>query len=177
MFKNKTGFTLIETIIAVFILVFAVLVIYEVFSGMAMQAGNQPNNLIAAYLAQEGIETIKNMRDSNWVKSQNRYWLEGIIEEGSPDCINGCFFEADYKTGLDGQQLFPFTDGRFLNIDSNGIYSYDAVGEYSPTIFKRKITVTGPINDDTLRVFALVFWNYRGAENSVLLEEYIYNWY
>lgn len=176
------GFTLVETIIAIFILTIGILTIYGVFFDMSRQAKNQSNSLIASYLAQEGIEIVKNMRDTNWITNYAGYWLEGI-DNGS--CLGGCNFEADFKTGTPYQiiELRPYgTDGNFLNIDDSNVYSYNP--DYPETIFKRKITITGPLkvysSDDyfsSLKVSALVMWNYKGDDYSVQMEEFIYNWY
>jgi type II secretory pathway pseudopilin PulG len=189
--KLCAGFTLIETIIAIFILIVGTIVIYGIFFDMAKQANNYPNKLTAFYLAQEGIEIIKNIRDDNWVKNTSG-WLDRI---DNGDCLTGCDFEVDYKAGTDGQLIPYVNEGRFLNIDSNNIYSYNNSGNYSQTIYKRKITISGfhdPsgsddvfldgsddyfIQDDIIKIISLVTWEYKGSQFSAQIEDYLYNWY
>ncbi|KKP32955.1 MAG: hypothetical protein A2312_02460 [Candidatus Staskawiczbacteria bacterium RIFOXYB2_FULL_32_9] len=185
------GFTLIETIIAIFILIVGTIVIYGVFFDMSKQANNYPYKLTAFYLAQEGMEIAKNIRDDNWVKNTGN-WLERI---DNGNCLTGCDFEVDYNVESGGQLIPYINEGRFLNIDSNNIYSYNNSGNYSQTIFKRKITISGfhdpsgsddvfPvgsddyfIGDDIIRVIASVTWEYKGSQFSAQIEEFLYNWY
>jgi len=189
MLKNKNGFTLIETIIAVFILIIGILGSYTVFYDIYSKSGGLSHKLTAAYLSQEGIEVIRNMRDNNWVKN-NSNWLSKIAE--SNNCSNGCDFEVDYKTGTsyDLNQdigLMPYgTSGDFLNINGDGLYSYDS---NSPeTIFKRKITITTGLSNDSgsndifgssdiFKVDSTVSWQYKGKEFFVKIVDFLYNWY
>lgn len=65
---NISGQTLIETLAALFILVMGV----TAASGLAIYAFNSSTSItkqiIATGLAREGIEAVKNMRDTNWLK-------------------------------------------------------------------------------------------------------------
>lgn len=172
------GFTLIETIIAIFILIVGTIVIYGVFFDMSKQTNNYPNKLTAFYLAQEGIEIVKNIRHDNWVKNTSLDWLGGIDDE---NCKNICHFEADYKTGIDGELFRYINEGRFLNINSNNIYSYDTSGSSLPTIYKREIIIAGS-NDvfgssDIFKVDSIVRWQYRGEQFFVQIADFLYNWY
>ena len=147
-----------------------------VFYNLYNKSGDSSYKLTASYLAQEGIEIIRNMRDNNWVKNPGVNWMDGIII-GTNNCAVGCDFEVDYRTGTAGQvvSLRPYgTEGNYLNIDSSGMYLYDT--NYPDTIFKRKITITEE-SQQTIKVSSEVFWNYRGKDFSVKIEEYLYDWY
>ena len=128
-----------------------------------------------SYLAQEGIEIVRNIRDSNWLN--NRDWKTGLSDENT-DCSNGC--EADYKIGTPSWPvLIPWTsDGNYLNIKNN-FYSYDKTGNFSPTKFKRKITITasGLIINPVLKVSVLVTWQEKEETFDTEVEEYLYDWY
>lgn len=68
--KNNQGQTLMETILAIGLLTTVVigclgLGIYSVRIGRFSQ-----NQLIAANLAREGLEYVRNVRDTNWLKGQ-----------------------------------------------------------------------------------------------------------
>lgn len=65
--RNQKGQTLIETIVAIFMLTTALtaglgLAIYALSS-----SANNTNQVIATNLAREGIEVVRGMRDSNWL--------------------------------------------------------------------------------------------------------------
>jgi len=170
--NNKKGFTLIESIVAISILVTGILAVYYVFASLSNQAKASSNKLSAIYLAQEGIEVIRNIRDSNWINGQD--WLFGIL--GIGDCSSGCNYEVDYRTGT--SELYPITyfidEGRFLNKDVFGLYSYGS--EYLDNVYKRKITLYLQ-DEDTLKISCTVYWFYGNESYSVQIDEVLYNWY
>ena len=94
---NSKGFTLIELIIAIFILSVAIIGVFSAFSLVAELTSAASSRLKASFLAQEGLEIIRNMRDSNWL--QGNGWTDGILIE--PCGTTGC--EADYRTGMPGE--------------------------------------------------------------------------
>jgi Tfp pilus assembly protein PilV len=86
--KYRDGFTLIETLFAILIFS-AALVSLLVIAGKGISAtGQVKNETIAFYLAQEGLEVVRNIRDSNFVSGNT--WDGGF--SGTPDCStpNGC---------------------------------------------------------------------------------------
>ena len=174
---QNRGFTLIELVISIFILVVAIVGVYNSFSTVVVLTTGASSRLTASYLAQEGIEIVRNIRDNNWLKMGE--YPETIWADGLLDCEYGC--EADYRTGTlmdSGSGLSAFiSDGNYLNINSdNGFYSYDSVGIFSPTKFKRKITIV-PQGENVLRVSVLAIWGVKDETFGVDVEEYLYNWY
>ena len=166
---EKNGFTLIELAISIFILVVAIIGIYNSFSTVLVLTAGASSRFTAAYLAQEGIEIIRNIRDNNWI--QGRGWNAGLLS-----CGNGC--EADYKTGTPSQvtslRAYP-TGGNRLKIDSDNFYSYNPTGG-SEVKFRRKITIT-LVGADVLKVFVLVTWKEKEEDFDFEAEEYLYDWY
>jgi type II secretory pathway pseudopilin PulG len=65
--RHESGQTLIETLIAVFILVTAVLSAIGVVIHALGTSSVSRNQIIALNLAREGIDVIRSMRDSNWM--------------------------------------------------------------------------------------------------------------
>lgn len=161
---KKKGFTLLEVIIAIFIITVGVVgtisLIVQTLSGTAIAS----QRLIAAYLAQEGIEIIRNIRDTNWLEGGDNPWNEGLT-----GCSNGCI--ADYKTPTQLDPPLPAYNGQYLNIDTNGFYSYFGG---TPTKFQRKITISS--ETDVLTVKVSVIWREKGKTHSISLEEKLYNW-
>lgn len=68
MFKNS-GQTLIETLVAIFILVMGITSAVGLAIFSYGSSTNVTKQIIAVGLAREGIEAFKNMRDTNWLKS------------------------------------------------------------------------------------------------------------
>ena len=182
--ESGAGFTMIELVIALFVLTVAVIGAYNAFSIMVVATAQMSDRFTAAYLAEEGIEIVRNMRDNNWLDADQDPEDPAITwDRGLTSCDTGC--EADYKTGTSsGIELTPYSSGgRNLYIDSNKFYSYAQIGV--ETKFRRKITIY-PVDDHTLRVTATVFWDekrnivnidFPGETGSITAEDYLYNWY
>src|SRR3989344_3018190 len=112
---KSRGFTIIEMIISVFMLSGAVLVIFGSFSLMIILSRDSEDRLVANYLVQEGIEIIRNIRDTNWLASAVNpgffVWDNGLAACKSAGC------EVDYKTtGSGASPVYPWQD-RFLKIN------------------------------------------------------------
>lgn len=178
MKTQNSGFTLIELVIAIFILVFAIVGVYNSFSTIVILTAGASSRFTAAYLAEEGIEIVRNMRDNNWLN--NRDWKTGLSDINT-NCSNGC--QADYKTGTSADTRFGLwvfgSSGDYLNIGENGFYSYDNIGNFVITKFKRKIIITSDsINPNVLKISIFVTWEEKGEIFDMEeVEVYLYNWY
>ncbi|MFA6520567.1 MAG: prepilin-type N-terminal cleavage/methylation domain-containing protein [Candidatus Paceibacterota bacterium] len=62
--KNKGGFTLVETLVAISIFTVSILGLMSILSSGISSTTYAKNKMIAGYLAQEGIEYVRNMRDT-----------------------------------------------------------------------------------------------------------------
>lgn len=177
--KIENGFTIVELIIAIFILGFAVVGVYNAFSVAVVLTTGVSDRFTAAYLAQEGIEIVRNVRDNNWLN--NRSWMTGLYG-GGVDCTLGC--EVDYTTM--GTAISPLTmwagSGRYLYLKTAGFYSYD-ITNATLTKFRRKVTITSkPLG--VINVSVKVFWTEKAnilnttiEERNIEVEEDLYNWY
>lgn len=176
--KNSRGFTVIELAISIFVLAIAIVGAYNAFTTLDILTSASSDRFIAAYLAQEGMEIVRNIRDTNWIEDED--WQEGLSE-----CQLGC--EADYKVFGEGDTpLTGWSVGKYFYTDGNGFYSYDTSRE--KTKFRRKIIIepmqTTALEDDIMRVEVIVYWDQKSnllfsseEENSISVEEYLYNWY
>lgn len=163
--KTK-GFTLLEGIVAIFLITLGIGGAYTLISQIISSVAISSQKLIAAYLAQEGIEVVRNIRDTNLLEGDT--WDEGL---NTAECQSGC--EADYTFANQTDPFLPaFGAGRFLNIGGNGFYSYSAG---TSTIFKRKITITKP-QDDILEIRVQISWQERGRSHQLTAQENLYNW-
>jgi prepilin-type N-terminal cleavage/methylation domain-containing protein len=152
---KERGFTMIELIITIAILSFGIIGVYSAFSPMVSLQRTISSRFVATYLAQEGFEIVRNIRD-------NTVWPSGLTR-----CTLGC--QTDYKTGT----LVPYNEQSPLNIDTNGFYGY---GQGQATPFKRKIMVSQANNSDVLKVVVTVMWDYNGKPFEFEVEGYLYNY-
>jgi type II secretory pathway pseudopilin PulG len=155
--QNNSGFTLLEVLFTIFIIIVSIVGIYQGLSYSIKHAKEVTEQFIANYLAGEGIEIVKNIRDTNWING--REWSSGLT-----GCSSGC--EADFNDSA----LSSYT-GKYLYLDSsNYFYQYDNIsGEITP--YQRKITITANGNNE-LDISVSVSW--RG--NTTVVKENIYNW-
>jgi len=155
--RAKSAFTLIEITVAIFVITIGVVGIYALLPKALFVADVSENKFIASQLAREGIELIRNIRDSNWLTPGNDW------DENFNVCFGGC--EIDYNDTAPS----PWGD-RYLKIDSNGFYNYET-GNLSK--FKRKITIlsTGP---SSYEIKVEVFWP--SSYSPFVLKADLYNW-
>ena len=136
--KKIKGFSLIETLVATFVLATgllaaASLIFYSIESSM-----DSRNQVIAANLAQEGAELVRNIRDNNDPSTPFANLGAnpgGCIDYANSSALSSCSFQ--------------------LNYDNSNHYQY---GAGTPTKFFRKIIITAP-DAKTLNVASLVSWN------------------
>ena len=130
--KLSRGFTAIELVISIFVLSMGLIAIFNAFSVIIILTADQADRLTATYLAQEGMEIIRNIRDTNWVnhnKNPKPLWFENLDLE---DCRYGC--QADYSSS----RLLRAHEYLFLD-STAGFYNYSFLG--NQTRFKRKILI------------------------------------
>ena len=171
MFTNhKTkGFTLVETLVALSILSIALAGTYTMISYNLRSAKGIQNSFIASGLAQEGLEVVRNLRDTDWF-AENPF---GSL--GSPDDPPRTGFT--YWVQWDSLSLLSADPGPLL-LNSAGMYQYDGG---TPTIFSRTVNVkridpgTGPVPE--LIVTVNVAWSEGSGTKNLQGEEHLFNWY
>jgi len=181
---RQKGFTIIELVIAIFILSIGVVGIYSAFSVVVILTSDAKDRLIGAYLAQEGAEIIRNIRDSNWI-NMSLHPDTITWDNGLSYCENGSSCRADFKTP--GVQPWTGGDADYLKKDgAAGFYNYI---KGTITKFKREIKIEClPThvceNDYIMKVSVRVFWPKKpsillpgGGTESIQVEETLYDWY
>lgn len=153
----KKGFTLIEVILAIFILSLGVTAAWVSLQKITPFTSITVSQQTASYLLQEGFEIVRNIRDKSWLEGEA--WGEGL-QTGDR--------EADYQS----KNLKLTYEGRYLNIDNDGFYSYSSG---IPTKFKRRINIS--ISSDIINVLVEVQWEERGRVHSLSGQENLYNWF
>ena len=169
--KSLEGFTLLEVIVSVFMVTVGLLGVMSLLQRTISSVSLSSSRLTAGYLAQEGIEIIRNVRDTNWLQARtaSSTWDEGLINCGGAGIV------ADYNHSYGPNQLdsvFPCYSDQFLNVDSNGFYGYSSGTQ---TKFKRKILITA-VDSDTQNVLVQISWTEKGASFAVSVRENLYNW-
>lgn len=154
---NERGFTLVETLVALFILTMGLVPILVVGFSSRRIAETVESNVIAANLAQEGIEVVRALRDTNWVASTS-------FDVG----LAG----GDYEVTWDSTAVTPYA-GRYLTISPTGIYGY---GAGTTTVFQRKVSLSAPSAPE-IKVITTIMWSERGTSKSFELEDHLFDWH
>jgi type II secretory pathway pseudopilin PulG len=165
--KKEKGQILIETMVALAMVVIGLLGLLNLLSSSIGLNKVVSDQYVASYLTAEGIEIVKNIVDNN-VANSDPYNLG----------LNPGTYEVDYNsTQLSGASPSSL---RNLQFDENGTkkYTYLPTGpDPSATNFKRMITVSLRSGGDELVVQSEINWISRGgAALNVILEDHFYNW-
>lgn len=187
-----TGFTLLETIVALAIITAAATGPVVLITRGILSFGFSKNKLIALNLAQEGLELIREVRENNIICDERNGpapWDWFRDPDGS-GIINNRDLEADImatlpltgcgSASISSPSLSPSFANTQLRLDPiTGIYSYSGP---LPTIFTRQITINKPSADgnipanDQRNIISVVRWTERGIVRDMTLRERLYNW-
>lgn len=164
-FSNK-AFTLIELLVAITVMAVSIVAVYALVPRAIKTSKVNADRFIVAQLANEGIEVIKNIRDTNWLEQMT--FPANSWDEGLTNCAAGC--EVDYLTPSIQDPVLPlYETGRYLKVDINGFYNYSSGQQ---TNFKRKVIIT-PTGTGLL---VKVEVNWSSDYPASVLEETLYDW-
>ena len=184
--RFRGGFTLVETIVAVFLISFALVAPITAAQRSLTSARNSRDQMTAYFLAEEGLEYVHYRRDLNAIENPNdtNKWLASL----TPYDNTGKPFGVDPTAN--GNEIIncqPITKCLLYFYSSNnsadhltGVYSHQNSSGFSPTIFTRSVQI---FEDDHAnepnerRVKATVSWKNNYAQTQkVELTGYITNW-
>ncbi len=194
--KFNQGFTLVETMVAVFILTIALTSFLSLTSRSLFAARYARNEMTASYLLQGAVDYIRNERDSiafqqqfsggGWIKFLNRFGYVSATSSGPCFSTNGCYFEVNAKNPVInkcntnpsfGTLKCPiFYYDKTASNNSNSFYNYDKSGV--PSHFKRKIflKLSSANYPYELDVTATVEWLNGNVVRSRSLHTSLLNW-
>ena len=166
---KKRGFTLIETFVAISILLLAVVGPLTLATRSLFSALVARDQLTASYLAQDAVEYIRYKRDNNFLAGNT--WLDGSLSS----CIDPKVCQVD--TAIDTIVECGGGSCPILTYDSQfGFYGYDTDDPSTP--FKRSVTLSPSAgNPEEYIINVTVSWRTGSFEHNFTTREYIYNWY
>ena len=169
---QKKGFTILETLVAIAILMLAVTGPLYFASNSLMSAVYARDQITAFYLAQEGFEQIRAVRDNNILNNDS--WLTGIW---SADDTSPCTVACEIDAFNDSKNLIPTkcpaSGCEPLILGTEGKYSYKQ-GTGTTTSFVRTIQVTATTPDEA-KVTVKMDWVTSGTSKTFTASEYFRN--
>lgn len=181
--KMQSGFTLVETLVAISIFTLSVLALMVALGGGLKSTSFAKSKVTANYLAQEGIELMRNMRDTFVLYDGGQNGWSDFLAHVS-DCQNkGCVFHTEELVYGDTNRpitqitldpcLSALCPPLYYHADS-GTYDYNAgTADAVISSFRRNIRIS-IINEHEARINSFVFW---GDQNtSVSFTENLFDW-
>ena len=189
--KNKPvgqeGFTLLEVLIAVTILVFAITATFTSAQTGLQSSQESKNQIISYYIAQEAVEYIRNLRDTNSIVNVTTptNWLKDIAENSNSatddPCAVGTYCVVDTVNSTLTQCAGGLSGCPYLMQNTTVGNAYLMYG-YGPsnvgwvnTTFKRVVSIQ-KIGTTEAAVTVTVYWSRGSFSTSFTVRENIFDW-
>jgi prepilin-type N-terminal cleavage/methylation domain-containing protein len=182
---RHSGFSLVEVLIAISILLIATVGPMTIAARSAQSAQYAREQNTAFFLAQEGIEAVMALRADRGIAHINN--PSGVLSTGwltlsgmnncQPPNVNGCSFDFDDSNLLPALSCPPGGCRVYFNAANNRTpYSHDSSD--TATQFTRQIFIQN-LGGGQVRVQSVVNWQptILGATKTVRLETYLYDIY
>ncbi len=160
---NQNGFTLLEVMGSMFIVSVGIIGIFSLTTQTISLLDTSSDRLTAAYLVQEGIETVRNIRDSNLLKGDS--WDKDISADTS--------YELDYQSQKFPDNSCNLASGNYLKYSSNSKLFNCSSG--SASRFKREITVD-KVSTSTMNIIVRVEWFFKNKTHQLTGQGNLYDW-
>jgi len=194
--KKDSGFTIVEVLIALTIFSIAIAGVITAAVQGGLDVNKAKNRVVAGYLADEGLELVRGLRDTMVVQNAGfgaaHDWAGfltaiDLCTHASGGTQQSCDIDAENTAGSTPFPLpaniigcVPLGSACPLYYDTHGYYTHVSVGAAS-TSFSRGIHVTeiagSGTSTDEVHVVSTVSWYEGITQQSVSVSEDLFNWY
>lgn len=194
--NQPVGQSLLETVFALGVLITIIVATIALTTSSIASYSQSEYAGIANNLAREGVEVVRNIRDTNWLASSTIPWYQGLLTDDQTavpvfDATNGAWvldFSPDSITDQTAQLYqYPLIDG--------GAYTHTVTEQLTP--YRRLIalesvcinaatgveTVTDSCVDGStedwvgaLRIAVTVAWSERNRDHALTIHDVLYDW-
>jgi len=204
--KHRSGFTLIENIIAFVILTISILAASNLLSNSIKQSEQNTLRLQAYLLAEQGLEGARNIRDSQWMQNipfeehQTELWGgENFYPQNTKRTIAiNPIYNASTTVKATAWEILPSNQNQLYENDTLGFTRYTHSFSDTESPFTRTITLSkefpdlnklieineaqqsfdsqNNIEDNLLLVTSTVTYDFRGHPKEFSLQTILTDW-
>lgn len=181
--NNERGFTILETLVAIFILTISLTGPLSFAQSGLRSAYLARDQITAFFLAQDAIETIKNMRDQNKLDQiaagggSVPDWLSGLEACAPDDAAQPCSIDTTEPVPSVNACVSGNECGPLYFDEQYGLFTYDTIGNET-SLFTRTIYLHEEVEGERAKVVVLVTWISKALSGTrkIVVEEDITNW-
>jgi len=159
----KSGFTLVEVVVILFVMSMGLIGVLSLITQNIQSQSYNKSNLMAYQLAQEGVELIRKVRDSNW--------RDGLSYD---DKLAAGEYFMSYNDAAPQAHDPAHPEELVLRQEASNFYTHNPVAP-KVTPFSRLITITA-VDANSFRVVVTISWAEFGRNYVYNLETALYNW-
>jgi prepilin-type N-terminal cleavage/methylation domain-containing protein len=179
MKNSRSGFTLIEVVVSMALLVLVLSGLIGVMLVSQETKVSTKNNLIATNLAQEGIDLVRFIRDQHYYNGDTDIFADIYEGSGDPEEV----YRFTITTDKDGAiKTNVFSEGAVKDSDTLEIfehrYLYSDDDAAIQTPFRRLITTTydSAGSPPSLKVISEVYWQSDSKQNTITANDELTDW-
>ncbi len=172
--KRKKGFSFLEVMAAMFVVSFGLVAVIELFATGLINSSMDRDRIVAAGLAQEGLEIVKNIRDNNLVIPGN-LGFAGIFDGLDDDLCGLDYTDTLFDNSPPGRNCFSGsgnqTDKFPLTLGGSGFVNTTGTTKWMRAVhIVYNSGVASDLTDDSADVTSIVWWNWNGSWPDDLLD-------
>ena len=195
--NNISGQGLVELIVAVAVIQVGLLSVWSLFLINFNAEKEAEMRIVGSNLSREGVELVKNIRDSNWLKvdqgavdfnDNNRPWTWDKYLEAGTSSVS---YDRDDLDSPSNDQLYYDSYGFYTNSNvGTAISPYKRIVSLKPICCKDldddlRCDNTDYSPEDTeslcdfkigVKVVSKTIWSQSGGSREAVVEDLIYNW-
>ncbi|MCL5410331.1 MAG: hypothetical protein M1324_00550 [Patescibacteria group bacterium] len=165
--KFRKGFGILEVLVSSLIIITILMALVFVGRTALANSAYSQEKAQAVYVAQEGIEIVRQIRDTNWIDGDNTTGWNSLTSLAGTNNYKVNFSSSKYSLvlGSDSVTVNNMAFIRTIKIESVGslLPGTGASTDVHPT-------------DNALKVTSTVTWSFNNVQKSVSASEILTNW-
>ncbi|MEK7077848.1 MAG: prepilin-type N-terminal cleavage/methylation domain-containing protein [Patescibacteria group bacterium] len=171
-FQKNGGFTLVEAIVAIGVISVGFVGSLVLLSKSSSQASLLKNRVVVSHLAAEGVEVVRNIRDTNWLKGFP--WRTGLADT-TGGIVDYDSAAVDASDASEGRKCLNWNGSFYRHALASGGYACNTTFKRHIELATKSETVSGQ-NVDYLEIKSIVEWREKTRTQTVTVVNHLYDW-